>query len=54
MESALEAILQAYMILLGTGSLYTSIIPNLLVEGVAEAIAESSALKIYIGNVHWA
>ena len=39
------------MILLGPGSLYTSIIPNLLVKGVAEAIAESSALKIYIGNV---
>ena len=50
-ESALEAIRQADMILLGPGSLYTSIIPNLLVEGVAETIAESSALKIYIGNV---
>ena len=50
-KSALEAIRQADMILLGPGSLYTSIIPNLLVEGVAETIAESSALKIYIGNV---
>ena len=50
-EPALEAIRQADMILLGPGSLYTSIIPNLLVEGVAETIAESSALKIYIGNV---
>jgi len=50
-EAALEAIREADMILLGPGSLYTSIIPNLLVEGVAETIAESSALKIYIGNV---
>ena len=50
-ESALEAIRQADMILLGPGSLYTSIIPNLLVRDVAETIAESSALKIYIGNV---
>lgn len=39
------------MILLGPGSLYTSVIPNLLVEGVAQAIAESDALKIYIANV---
>ncbi len=45
LEAALEAIREADMILLGPGSLYTSIIPNLLVEGVAKAIAESSALK---------
>ena len=51
LEPALEAIREADMILLGPGSLYTSIIPNLLVEGVAQAIAESSALKIYIANV---
>lgn len=50
-ESALEAIRQADMILLGPGSLYTSIIPNLLVKDVAKTIAESSALKIYVGNV---
>ena len=49
--SALEAIRQADMILLGPGSLYTSIIPNLLVDGVAQAIAGSDALKIYIANV---
>ena len=48
---ALEAIREADMILLGPGSLYTSIIPNLLVEGIAEAIAGSDALKIYIANV---
>ena len=51
LEPALEAIREADMILLGPGSLYTSIIPNLLVEGVAQAIAESSALKVYIANV---
>ena len=51
LEAALEAIREADMILLGPGSLYTSIIPNLLVEGVARAIAESSALKVYIANV---
>ena len=48
---ALEAIREADMILLGPGSLYTSIIPNLLVEGIAEAIAASDALKIYVANV---
>ena len=48
---ALAAIREADMILLGPGSLYTSIIPNLLVDGIAQAIAEASALKIYVGNV---
>lgn len=51
LQAALDAIREADMILLGPGSLYTSIIPNLLVDGVAEAIAASSALKIYIANV---
>lgn len=51
LESALEAIREADMILLGPGSLYTSIIPNLLVEGIAQAIMDSDALKIYIANV---
>lgn len=51
LREALDAIREADMILLGPGSLYTSIIPNLLVDGVAEAIAASDALKIYIANV---
>ncbi|MBD5161812.1 MAG: YvcK family protein [Oscillibacter sp.] len=51
LEPALDAIREADMILLGPGSLYTSIIPNLLVDGVAQAIADASALKIYIANV---
>lgn len=49
--SALEAIRQANLIVLGPGSLYTSVIPNLLVDGVAQAICRSDALKIYIGNI---
>ncbi|NLB20483.1 MAG: YvcK family protein [Clostridium sp.] len=46
-----EEILNADAIILGPGSLYTSIIPNLLVNGVAEAIKKSNAKKIYISNV---
>lgn len=48
---AIQAILQAELIVLGPGSLYTSIIPNLLVQGVVEAIRKSSARKIYVCNV---
>ncbi len=47
----LERIEDADAILLGPGSLYTSIIPNLLVEGVADAIRKSPAAKIYVANV---
>ena len=50
-QEALAAIREADAIILGPGSLYTSIIPNLLVEGFAEALAQSRALKIYICNV---
>ena len=49
--AALEAIRAADLIVLGPGSLYTSVIPNLLVEGVVEAICQSDALKVYIGNI---
>lgn len=47
---ALKAFSEADAIILGPGSLYTSIIPNLLVGGIPEAIAKSGALKIYICN----
>ena len=50
-QSALEALTSADAIILGPGSLYTSIMPNLLVDGVAEAIRKSKAIKIYICNV---
>lgn len=51
LPSVLEAIREADMILLGPGSLYTSVIPNLLVDGVADAICDSDALKIYVCNI---
>lgn len=48
---AAEAILSAELVVIGPGSLYTSILPNLLVEGMVEAIKASPALKVYICNV---
>jgi uncharacterized cofD-like protein len=48
---ALAAIREANAIVLGPGSLYTSIIPNLLVEDIVDAVVQSKALKIYICNV---
>ena len=51
LPSALEAIRHADMILLGPGSLYTSIIPNLLVDGIAQAIRSAECLKVYVANV---
>ncbi len=46
-----EALREADLILLGPGSLYTSVIPNLLVDGVAQAIRQSAAPAVYIGNI---
>ena len=48
---AIRAIRRADAIIVGPGDLYTSILPNLLVEGVAEAIRESEARKIYVCNL---
>ena len=48
---ALIAIKDADAIVMGPGSLYTSIIPNLLVEDIVEGINKSDAIKIYISNV---
>lgn len=48
---AVEAIEHADMIVIGPGSLYTSIMPNLLVEGIAQAIKHARALKVYVCNV---
>jgi uncharacterized cofD-like protein len=53
LPEALEAIAQADLITLGPGSLFTSVIPNLLVEGIAEAIRRSSAVKAYFVNLMW-
>ena len=49
--AAIEAIENSDAIILGPGSLYTSIMPNLVVEGVAKALKKSKAIKIYICNV---
>ena len=51
LPESLEAIEEADLIVLGPGSLYTSIIPNLLVSGISEAIAASNSLKLYICNI---
>ena len=51
LPEAVEAIRQADLIILAPGSLYTSIIPNLLVDGIVDAIAASESMKIYICNV---
>jgi uncharacterized cofD-like protein len=51
LPQTLEAIKRADIITIGPGSLFTSLIPNLLVHGIAAAIAESSATKVYICNL---
>ena len=50
-QGVIEAIKQADSIIIGPGSLYTNVIPNLLVNGVAKAIKESKAIKIYVNNI---
>ena len=49
--SVLKAIEQAEYIILGPGSLYTSVIPNLLIPEIRSAIARSSVPKIYVCNI---
>lgn len=49
--AALQAIQEAEIICIGPGSVYTSLIPNLMVPGIVEAIQRSKAIKIYICNV---
>jgi uncharacterized cofD-like protein len=51
LPEALDAIREADIIVLGPGSLYTSIIPNLLVPGIAQAIRASHAVRIYATNL---
>jgi uncharacterized cofD-like protein len=53
LENTLEAIGQADLITLGPGSLFTSVIPNLLVEGIPQAIRRSPATKAYFVNLMW-
>jgi uncharacterized cofD-like protein len=47
----LEAIRRADAIIIGPGSLYTNVIPNLLVKNVSKTIKESKAIKIYVNNI---
>ena len=51
LPASLEAIRDADLIIMDPGSLYTSIIPNFLVDGISEAVADSKALKILIMNI---
>jgi uncharacterized cofD-like protein len=51
MPEALAAIADADVITVGPGSLFTSLLPPILVDGVAEAIADSSAVKVFICNL---
>ena len=48
---AIDAILSADMVILGPGSLYTSIIPNLLVDGIVKALCKTRAPKVYVLNI---
>jgi uncharacterized cofD-like protein len=51
LQQTLEAIAAADLITIGPGSLFTSLIPNLLVHGIAEAILDSHAIKVYVCNL---
>jgi uncharacterized cofD-like protein len=53
LTETLEAIAEADLITLGPGSLFTSVIPNLLVDGISDAIRRSSAIKAYLVNLMW-
>ncbi len=51
LPDSIRAVEEADMIIIGPGSLYTSIIPNLLTDGIAKAVCESDAVKIYVMNI---
>lgn len=51
LKEAVEAILEADAIILGPGSLYTSVIPNLLVKDIANAVQKTQAVKLYVSNI---
>ena len=53
LPETLDAIRKADLITFGPGSLYTSVIPNILVNGISEAIDRSLALKVYFVNLMW-
>ncbi|MHC1719958.1 MAG: uridine diphosphate-N-acetylglucosamine-binding protein YvcK [Clostridiaceae bacterium] len=51
LKDALDAISEADAIILGPGSLYTSVIPNLLVKDITNSISKSDAIRIYVSNI---
>ncbi|GAA0695607.1 MULTISPECIES: gluconeogenesis factor YvcK family protein [Clostridium] len=51
LKEAVTAIMEADAIILGPGSLYTSVIPNLLVKDISSALHKSDAIKIYVSNI---
>ena len=51
LAASVQAILDADLVLLGPGSLYTSVIPNLLVDGIAEALLQTRAKRVYVLNM---
>lgn len=51
LPESVRAIREADIVVIGPGSLYTSIIPNFLVSGIADAVRQSRALKIYVLNI---
>ena len=53
LPAALAALAEADLITLGPGSLFTSVVPNLLVEGIPQAIRQSRAVKAYFVNLMW-
>lgn len=53
LPETLQAIAEADLITLGPGSLFTSVIPNLLVSGISRAIQKSRAVKAYFVNLMW-
>lgn len=50
-QSAIDALVNADAIIIGPGSLYTSIMPNLVIKGIVDTIKRSNAVKIYVCNV---
>src|SRR5262249_7985796 len=51
LPEAVMAIMQADLVVLGPGSLYTSVVPNLLVQGITDAVRQTQAKRIYVCNV---
>lgn len=51
LNTSVMEILNADIVLIGPGSLYTSVIPNFLVDGITEALAETKALRVFVMNV---